>query len=61
MHFSLTSKLGKDLRFACHMIKHEPTDSAAVLLYLNDRKLVCMAHSISPEQLPNSDQVKYNI
>ena len=45
------------MEFAVEVVKHEETDSNAVLVYLNGKELVCVAHSIDPRQIPASDQV----
>ena len=58
----LKSKLGP-LQFSVEVLKHEESDSNAVLVYLDSRQLtdtrplVCVAHSIDPAQIAPADKV----
>jgi len=44
------------LGFGVEVIKHEQTDLAAVLLYLNNQHIVAAAYSVDNDQLPRSTQ-----
>ena len=52
----MKSKLGP-MGFGIEVVKHEDTDSSAVLVYLNNNQLVCVAHSLDTQQFPSNDRV----
>ena len=53
----LKSKKG-NLAFGVEVVKCDQIDLGSVMLYLNNDRLVAVAHSIGPEHMPSSKQVR---